>query len=86
MYNVELYTPERKKEWNIFIENAKNSTFLFDRNYMDYHADRFQDSSLMIYRKINYMHYSLLIRKVMYYIHTKDLPTVDLLCQRNPQH
>ena len=51
MYNVELYTPERKKEWNIFIENAKNSTFLFDRNYMDYHADRFQDFSLMIYRK-----------------------------------
>ena len=51
MYKVELYTPERKKEWNIFIENAKNSTFLFDRNYMDYHADRFQDFSLMIYRK-----------------------------------
>lgn len=51
MYKVELYTPERKKKWNIFIENAKNSTFLFDRNYMDYHADRFQDFSLMIYRK-----------------------------------
>ena len=51
MYKVELYKKKKKKEWNIFIENAKNSTFLFDRNYMDYHADRFQDFSLMIYRK-----------------------------------
>ena len=28
---------------------SKNGTFLFDRRYMDYHADRFQDHSLMFY-------------------------------------
>ena len=29
---------------------SKNGTFLFDRQYMDYHADRFADHSLMFYR------------------------------------
>jgi hypothetical protein len=38
-------------EWNQFLQNSKNGTFLFDRNYMDYHADRFHDYSLMVYRK-----------------------------------
>ena len=28
---------------------SKNGTFLFDRGYMDYHADRFTDCSLMAY-------------------------------------
>lgn len=51
MYRIELYTPEQKNNWNTFVENAKNSTFLFNRNYMDYHSDRFQDNSLMVYRK-----------------------------------
>lgn len=51
MYNIELYTPEQKTNWNVFIENAKNSTFLLNRDYMDYHSDRFFDNSLMIYRK-----------------------------------
>ena len=30
---------------------ALNATFLFDRNYMDYHADRFDDNSFMFYHK-----------------------------------
>lgn len=51
MFEVKTYEASLKEEWNCFVENAKNSTFLFNRNYMDYHADRFQDMSLMIYRK-----------------------------------
>lgn len=43
------YEKVRKDEWNAFVAASKNGTFLFDRNYMDYHADRFQDSSLMVY-------------------------------------
>jgi len=35
--------------WNAFVGQAKNATFLFHRDYMDYHADRFNDCSLMIY-------------------------------------
>lgn len=30
---------------------SKNATFLMDRNYMDYHSDRFHDHSLMVYRR-----------------------------------
>lgn len=37
------------EEWNEFVAKSKNGTFLFDRRFMDYHADRFQDYSLMFY-------------------------------------
>ena len=40
-----------KNEWNDCVANSKNGTFLLNRNYMDYHSDRFFDFSLMIYRK-----------------------------------
>lgn len=51
MFEVKRYTHELKGAWNQFLLTAKNSTFLFDRNYMDYHSDRFEDYSLMVYRK-----------------------------------
>ena len=43
MLEVRRYTAEQQGEWNSFIATAKNGTFLFDRNYMDYHRDRFED-------------------------------------------
>ena len=43
------YSPENKNVWNDFIKQSKNGLFMFDRNYMDYHADRFTDHSLMAY-------------------------------------
>jgi hypothetical protein len=46
---VERYSRERSAEWNEFVKNSKNGTFLFDRNYMDYHAERFIDCSLMFH-------------------------------------
>lgn len=51
MFEIARYTPEQKATWNQFVSHSKNGTFLFDRNYMDYHSDRFEDYSLMIYRK-----------------------------------
>ena len=36
--------------WNSFLERSKNGTFLLNRNYMDYHADRFDDHSLVVRR------------------------------------
>ncbi len=50
-FEIRRYTPEDKAEWNAFVAASKNGTFLFDRNYMDYHADRFSDFSLMFYRE-----------------------------------
>lgn len=49
MFTFERYTPERKKEWDTFVDEARNATFLFHRNYMDYHANRFADWSVMIF-------------------------------------
>lgn len=49
MIKVERYSPEYKEDWNLLIENSKNGTFLFNRDFMDYHSDRFQDYSLCIY-------------------------------------
>jgi acetyltransferase-like isoleucine patch superfamily enzyme len=46
---VERYTAARKLEWNAFVDAARNATFLFSRDYMDYHSDRFADHSLMVY-------------------------------------
>lgn len=45
MITVETHGPERKSEWNAFIARSKNGMFLFDRNYMEYHQDRFDDCS-----------------------------------------
>ena len=49
-YSVVRYTLGRKSEWDSFVKTAKNSTFLFLRDYMDYHRNRFADHSMMIYR------------------------------------
>lgn len=38
-------------EWDAFVDRAKNGTFLYKRGYMDYHADRFTDCSLMFYKR-----------------------------------
>jgi hypothetical protein len=48
---IESYSPERKDVWNHFIREAKNGLFLFDRGYMEYHADRFTDHSLLFYKE-----------------------------------
>jgi hypothetical protein len=45
------YQPEYKSCWDTFVAQSKNATFLFFRDYMDYHADRFHDHSLMFYKK-----------------------------------
>lgn len=48
---IRRYRREDEELWNSFVSKARNATFLFDRNYMDYHADRFDDNSFMFYHK-----------------------------------
>jgi len=50
MFEIVRYTADKAEEWNKFVAESKNGTFLFDRHYMDYHSDRFEDYSLMFYR------------------------------------
>ncbi|MDD4969918.1 MAG: GNAT family N-acetyltransferase [Paludibacter sp.] len=51
MFELKIYHLENKKEWDDLIKKSKNGTFLFFRDYMDYHSSRFQDMSFLIYRK-----------------------------------
>jgi hypothetical protein len=41
------YNSLLKREWDKFVAESKNATFLFFRDFMDYHSDRFEDCSLM---------------------------------------
>lgn len=45
---VEVYRVSLHGEWDDFVRTSLNGTFLFERNYMDYHADRFEDLSLVV--------------------------------------
>lgn len=49
MLEIRKYNITDSEEWNSFVDNSKNGTFLFSRGYMDYHRDRFEDFSLMVY-------------------------------------
>lgn len=48
-YTVRQYSAEDFGLWNDFIAEAKNATFLFHRNFMEYHNDRFEDFSLLVF-------------------------------------
>ncbi len=45
------YTSAHQPAWDQFVRDSKNGTFLFYRAYLDYHADRFTDHSLLLYRQ-----------------------------------
>ena len=51
MFEIRRYTETDKAAWDAFVAASKNGTFLFFRDYMDYHSDRFEDCSLMFYRE-----------------------------------
>ena len=48
-FTVKRYVEAYFDVWNGFIEASDNATFLFHRNYMEYHADRFVDFSLLVF-------------------------------------
>jgi len=53
MIRVEPYTSEHKQIWDEMIANSRNGVFLFFRDYMEYHSDRFHDASLLFFDKQN---------------------------------
>ena len=46
---IRRYTPADRPAWDAFVEASRNATFLHMRGYMDYHADRFADHSLLFF-------------------------------------
>lgn len=49
--SVVPYTSNLKQEWDQFVDKAINATFLFKRDFIEYHQDRFEDASLLLYKK-----------------------------------
>lgn len=48
---IKKYCDEDKKVWNEFLKNSKNGIFMFNRDFMEYHKDRFTDNSLLFYEE-----------------------------------
>ncbi|MFN9114904.1 MAG: GNAT family N-acetyltransferase, partial [Bacteroidota bacterium] len=51
MITLKKYQYTEKDAWDNFVKNSRANTFLLLRDFVEYHSDRFQDFSLMIYRK-----------------------------------
>lgn len=51
MFDIRKYTATDRKQWDAYVRRARNATFLFERNYMEYHSDRFEDHSLLFFRQ-----------------------------------
>ena len=47
---IEQFEPRHKVCWDEFVRRSKNGVFLFQRDYMEYHADRFRDYSLLFFQ------------------------------------
>ncbi len=52
-FTIRKYQSSDYSLWNEFVANAKNATFLFHRDFMEYHQDRFEDFSLLIFDEKN---------------------------------
>ncbi|MGJ8592718.1 MAG: FemAB family protein [Aquaticitalea sp.] len=49
-FKIIKYSPIYTALWNDFVSTSKNATFLFHRDFMEYHQDRFEDFSLMVFK------------------------------------
>ncbi|MEK8030686.1 GNAT family N-acetyltransferase [Ideonella sp. DXS29W] len=50
-FHFRAYSTADEPAWNALVASSPNGTFLIDRRFMDYHADRFEDASLLIERR-----------------------------------
>lgn len=49
MFEIIRYSARYHDVWNNYVSKARNATFLFYREYMEYHQDRFHDHSLLFF-------------------------------------
>lgn len=50
---IEPYSSQHKQIWDEMIAQSRNGVFLFFRDYMEYHRDRFRDASLLFFEDHN---------------------------------
>ncbi|PRP65769.1 GNAT family N-acetyltransferase [Nonlabens agnitus] len=46
---ITLYTPQFKDQWDQCVRESHSGCFLHERDFMEYHAHRFEDHSLMFF-------------------------------------
>lgn len=49
MYRIKKYNSSYKTDWDACVAASKNGTFLHYRDFMEYHSDRFEDYSLIVF-------------------------------------
>lgn len=49
MITIKKYEKNDRETWDDFCKNSKNPLFMFERNFMEYHQQRFVDHSLLFY-------------------------------------
>lgn len=49
-WSIRRYDASLAAMWNDFVRASRNGTFLLERDYMDYHADRFADCSWLAFK------------------------------------
>lgn len=50
IWSVTRYDSSLGREWDEFVRSSRNATFLFERAYMDYHSDRYNDCSWLAWK------------------------------------
>lgn len=48
-FKIKKYDQTYFDLWNNLVSNSKNGTFLFNRDFMEYHSNRFEDFSLLVF-------------------------------------
>jgi hypothetical protein len=49
MITIEFYKESHRNAWENLVDGSYNGTFMHKRAFIDYHKDRFEDASLVIY-------------------------------------
>lgn len=50
MITVRQYEASDREAWDTFVNASKTPMFMFNRGFMEYHADRFEDASLLFFK------------------------------------
>jgi hypothetical protein len=50
MITIDHYKKTHRSAWDNLVDSSFNGTFMHKRDFLDYHKDRFVDSSLVIYK------------------------------------
>ncbi|WP_347840306.1 GNAT family N-acetyltransferase [uncultured Draconibacterium sp.] len=51
MLTIKKYSAEYKKNWDELVARSRNGTFLFYRDYLEYHKEKYNECSFLFFKK-----------------------------------